>query len=526
MSSKNNFSTSLPNSSVLASPTKFRAMFDGDHASRNNQQHRGSPSFKSSAKRPVANHTSKRLLDNGTTSATNHHHATSTAIAINRNNSNASNGYQYRRNSFGRPSSVDIDSFYDDDSEDLMTRFSNDVRRSSHKNSNKSRTRYGRGLAKKNGAGGHFTWGVVGSELDEQTLAAGNIDPVVDNSDPMDPNYDSESEENCKFETIMPPLDEAEVDKFVPPVLQEYFEHGDTSEVASVLFDVNLSGNYHKIVSYLVMIAMERKSSHREFASLLISSLFDNVLTCEDIEAGFDVLLSQLDDLVLDTPDASVVLGNFIGRAVADDCIPPRYITSRKEKLESKPSSDLTKADLLAIKAIEHANTLITVKRGLIRLDTVWGLTGGARPVKYLIKQMRSILKEYLLSLDDKEAERCLRELEVPHFYHEFVYEAILMGIEDVKNDSDLNAIAKLLKALTDINLISLEQLKKGFLRLFSELPEIQIDVPRAYSTLEKFMQKCFTEKLFLPPSVVENVPSRGRKRFISENNDGGRIKE
>jgi hypothetical protein len=40
-----------------------------------------------------------------------------------------------------------------------------------------------------------------------------------------------------------------------------------------------------------------------------------------------------------------------------------------------------------------------------------------------LCYQMNLLLKEYLLSGDGKEAERCLRELEVPHFHHEFVYE-------------------------------------------------------------------------------------------------------
>lgn len=36
---------------------------------------------------------------------------------------------------------------------------------------------------------------------------------------------------------------------------------------------------------------------------------------------------------------------------------------------------------------------------------------------------MNLLLKEYILSGDSKEAERCLRDLEVPHFHHEFVYE-------------------------------------------------------------------------------------------------------
>lgn len=37
--------------------------------------------------------------------------------------------------------------------------------------------------------------------------------------------------------------------------------------------------------------------------------------------------------------------------------------------------------------------------------------------------QMNLLLKEYILSGDSKEAERCLRDLEVPHFHHEFAYE-------------------------------------------------------------------------------------------------------
>lgn len=36
---------------------------------------------------------------------------------------------------------------------------------------------------------------------------------------------------------------------------------------------------------------------------------------------------------------------------------------------------------------------------------------------------MNLLLKEYILSGDRGEAERCLRDLEVPHFHHEFVYE-------------------------------------------------------------------------------------------------------
>ena len=41
----------------------------------------------------------------------------------------------------------------------------------------------------------------------------------------------------------------------------------------------------------------------------------------------------------------------------------------------------------------------------------------------YRVPQMNLLLREYLLSGEVSEAERCLRALEVPHFHHELVYE-------------------------------------------------------------------------------------------------------
>jgi len=53
------------------------------------------------------------------------------------------------------------------------------------------------------------------------------------------------------------------------------------------------------------------------------------------LHSGFDLLLSQLDDLSLDTPDAPEILGNFMARCVADDCLPPAYITNHSESTDT-----------------------------------------------------------------------------------------------------------------------------------------------------------------------------------------------
>lgn len=129
--------------------------------------------------------------------------------------------------------------------------------------------------------------------------------------------------------------------------------------------------------------------------------------------SAFDYLLRQLPDLVLDTPDASTILGNFMARAIADDCIPPKFLQTFKGHVETDEAKE----------ALKNADTLLSMKHGMVRLDNVWGVGGGVRPVKYLVKKIVLLLKEYLCSGDIHEATLCLKELEVPHFHHELVYE-------------------------------------------------------------------------------------------------------
>lgn len=373
------------------------------------------------------------------------------------------------------------------------------------KNSRRPRTRYGRGLPKKGGAGGKGTWGKPGSEL--------AVEGVDINRDIRDPNYDSESQESCEFEAIVPEMTDEEVERNVDPILMEYFEHGDTEEVALSLEELNIETKKPLLVVLAITLAMERKPSHREMTSVLLSDLYGHILSEEDIECGFDSLIKNLPDLILDTPDADVVLGNFIARAVADDCLPPKFVQEYKEKFECS----------LAKTCLDHASTLLSMKHGLVRLDNVWGVGGGMRPVKYLVKKIQLLLKEYLCSGDVEEATRCLQELEVPHFHHELVYESVVMVIEDM-GERAMDLVCKLLKSLTDSAIVTVDQLKNGFERVYAEMPDICIDVPPAYSLLKQFVVKCESYG-FMPEELARHMPSRGRKRYVSEG-DGGLVKE
>jgi hypothetical protein len=46
--------------------------------------------------------------------------------------------------------------------------------------------------------------------------------------------------------------------------------------------------------------------------------------------------------------------------------------------------------DAEAKKALCRADTLLNMKHGMVRLDNVWGVGGGIKPVKYLVRHISS----------------------------------------------------------------------------------------------------------------------------------------
>lgn len=113
------------------------------------------------------------------------------------------------------------------------------------------------------------------------------------------------------------------------------------------------------------------------------------------------------------------MLGRFIARAVADDILPPKFVYGYKGNVDLNP----------AIVALAKAETLLSLRHAYTRLDNVWGVSGGDKPTKLLVKRMKLLLEEYLSSNDIQEAARCLRELDVPHFHHEVVYQVRLKDL-------------------------------------------------------------------------------------------------
>ncbi|XP_048399677.1 programmed cell death protein 4-like isoform X3 [Stegostoma tigrinum] len=320
----------------------------------------------------------------------------------------------------------------------------------------KSRSGKGRGLPKKGGAGGKGVWGAAVQVYD------------VEQPDVHDPNYDDDKQGETVYQTVVPELDDCEFEKAVTPIIQEYFQHGHKKEVATLLAQLNLGSKRSKLPFLSVSMALEGKASHRELISRLLADLTGKQMSVEDVASAFDQLLSDLPDLVLDTPEAPQMLGQFIARAMADHVLPTGFLDSYKGKVDCEQ----------ARVALDKAVVLLSMNRG-VRLDNVWGVGGGLRPVKQLVK------------------------------------EAVVMVLESTSsNVSDL--IVKLLKSFWESGFVTLDQMNRGFKRVFNAMPDISLDAPNSYSILKSFVDHCHQQGV-ITKALQDQCPTREAKPAVSE---------
>eukprot|EP00053_Salpingoeca_punica_P014573 m.132774 g.132774 ORF g.132774 m.132774 type:complete len:405 (-) comp16494_c0_seq3:1377-2591(-) len=359
----------------------------------------------------------------------------------------------------------------------------------------------------KKGGGGKGSWGRPGDELRDL------------HQDHDDPSYDptEDDQDGVKLSETAYPLEPAEIKNLLEPLVKEYFDTGDSNEVLLACKNVSFGDRADVVCEVIVRLGLDRTDAERELCSNLISDLYSVILHENDIERAFALLLADISDLKLDTPDAADILGRFMARAVADDCLAPAFINNHPASAGDFPNPGVRAA-------IKKAHTLISMSHGMARLEQIWGVHGVLKPVRALVNDIHAILDEYSNAEDCEEVHRSLQQLGVPHFHHEVVYEAIQIVLAGGERESTL--ILKLLKHLSSSGFLTIDQLEAGFERTYSEITDLCLDIPKAATILDEFAQRALAEGVITKTSQEKSQERGSRKRFLSENNDGGKIKE
>jgi programmed cell death protein 4 len=114
---------------------------------------------------------------------------------------------------------------------------------------------------------------------------------------------------------------------------------------------------------------MDRRGRERELASALLPALTaSGALPPDQAALGFTRLLAAADDLALDHPDAGHQLTLFLGRAVVDEVLPPRFLAG---VVPSLPGGGL------GVGVVRGAGSLLSARHAAERFATCWAGGGG-----------------------------------------------------------------------------------------------------------------------------------------------------
>mgnify|MGYP002834929328 CR=1 FL=1 len=108
---------------------------------------------------------------------------------------------------------------------------------------------------------------------------------------------------------------------------------------------------------------------------------------------------------------------------------------------------------------------------------------------------MAALWQECVISGEIEEAVRCVRELEAPSYHHEVVKRAVSASIVD-GGPREFELCLSLTRKLTEIDVLTAEQLGLGCTRLVESIADLQLDYPRAPELLAQYLERCCTLQL------------------------------
>jgi programmed cell death protein 4 len=272
--------------------------------------------------------------------------------------------------------------------------------------------------------------------------------------------------------------------------IKEYFESGDKEEVAQQLIEFNDPGLHNAFVKILVQLAMDRNDREREMASVLICELFQSsVISQEQIEFGFKKIISSAEDMTLDIPEASQYITLFIGRAIVDEVLTPRFLADTSYLKDGKMGLGILRA----------VKSLVSAKHAAERFTSCWH-SFPAQESEVLSKAITDMIKEYCVSKTFDEVIQSLADLAAPHFHHEIIYQALIRILEEPSHEK---TILELLSKLYICGEINTTQADIGYKRLLKEKDDLELDYIGAKQKIA-IIGTFFTDIGMLPNGVTE----------------------
>jgi hypothetical protein len=244
-----------------------------------------------------------------------------------------------------------------------------------------------------------------------------------------------------------------------------------------------------ELAKHMLLVAMDKPDKERAAVAGLLSSLcVRGALHERDVEAGVELVLRRMGDLVLDVPKAADYMAELIAHLVEDKTVPETLLDS-----------------VGTLAGAELGGRIVEGVKGQLRLPL---------QVTVLKGQARSVVQEYFVSGDLDEALRRCEELQAGRGGHVVVKVLIVSAAERKSRECEMASV--LLSALTKV--YGSEHFFEGFIRILRGVDDLALDVPAAVSILTNFIARAIVDDV-LPPCFFSLVPGKlvtaGRGRDI-----------
>ena len=271
----------------------------------------------------------------------------------------------------------------------------------------------------------------------------------------------------------------------------------------------------------LIALTLDRGYKTIKAASQLFGGLLDaNRASVESIIEAFCSMLGDLDNLLLDYPNACKTFEQLLARLVYDELITMDDVESIHRRLSTTKN---IKIDQICVVALSFVRSPITLK-------AMFNLPAGAEEsLDAIDSHFVTILREFFINHDKSEASLRLIELSVPHYHHSFVFQVLVFAADKI-TDSNMDLFIELLKDMLKNGFLTTTSIHAGFHLFFSSLTDLKYDLPPVYRLAKYLTDAAFnckiidesTKDYFPQPDVLPPLVVEARKHALHDDDDAG----
>eukprot|EP01071_Lankesteria_metandrocarpae_P005820 Lankesteria_metandrocarpae@DN4138_c0_g1_i1.p1 len=289
---------------------------------------------------------------------------------------------------------------------------------------------------------------------------------------------------------------------------KDFFNSGQSEDVSRFLaeYPVHLR---HEFVKELIKTSLGKTDWEREMVSKVLSECYGEggVFCSDDIQLAFTRLLGYIDDLLLDCPDATILLAKFVVRAVVDEMLPPVFMSQQKR---------LRIGGTNGVEVMDKIQGWLKDKKDRMLSQQFRKIWTGTDPLRLEAREFKQDVRKAIFKYFDfhnvKETATTFNRMDLsPDQASEVVRKIMTCAME--RKDCEVLAALELLTYLVEAGELRYDNVIQGFNQTYMSLGDLTIDIPNAASVLEQFRDETIKSKL-LPQDYVDPVTANATPKL------------